>query len=123
MGDDVLSWLYRNASALCVTSTLEGNFPPQILEALSYGTPVVATRLPTITEALGDLSENLLLCSALEIDDFRDKLGEALSNRSSVLSRQSIVLRFLQERSAPEKFAGQLQRALLPASINVHRAA
>ena len=123
VGDDVLSWLYQHAAALCLTSTLEGNFPPQILEALSFGTPVVATRLPTITEALGGLADRLLLCGPLSLDDFRENLEVALSRRSHVTEQQVPVLKFLQERSSPETFCARLQDALLPAPLDVHRAA
>lgn len=112
VGEDVLAWLYRNAAALCLTSTLEGNMPPQVLEALSFGTPLVATRLPTITEALGGLSDQLLLCTPLDLQEFAAALHVTLSRRQWVVDRQAAVAQFLQERSSPKKFYGQLRLAL-----------
>src|SRR5262249_18919807 len=58
--ESALRWLYESAAAVCLTSVVEGNFPPQILEAMNYDAPVVATRLPTITEILGEDSSRLL---------------------------------------------------------------
>lgn len=109
IGDDMLAWLYRNASALCLTTTMEGNFPPQIQEALTFDTPVVATRLPMITEILQDREESLLLCNALDIDDFCEKLLFALSRPEEVRERQRVMWRVLHERSSRERFYSQLE--------------
>jgi glycosyltransferase involved in cell wall biosynthesis len=61
--EGTVRWLYENAAALSFTSTMEGNFPPQVIEALHYDTPVVATRLPQIEEVLVEETESLLICS------------------------------------------------------------
>ncbi|HEV2364510.1 MAG TPA: glycosyltransferase [Caulobacteraceae bacterium] len=97
-------WLYERCAALCLTSTLEGNFPPQMLEAFTYGAPIVATRLPTITEALGDLASELLLCEPLQLEDFRAKLAIAIDDRRSTLARQARVWAALRARNTPEAF-------------------
>jgi glycosyltransferase involved in cell wall biosynthesis len=113
VGEGALRWLYRNAAALCLTSTLEGNFPPQVLEALNYGAPVVATRLPTILDVLGDLSQFLLLCKPLDLADFVDKIELALRNREQVIARQVRVLHYLQDRNSESVFFSHLSKALL----------
>lgn len=112
IGDDEMAWLYRNAAALCLTSTLEGNFPPQILEALSYDTPLVATRLPPIIDELGDQAEKLLLCPPRDLEAFCKNLEIAFSNRDEVIRKQREVLLFRQKLTAPEIFLEKLQRVL-----------
>lgn len=109
VGEDVLAWLYANASALCLTTTIEGNFPPQVQEALAFNTPVVATRLPMITEILGDQEDSLLLCTPLAMDEFCSKLHLALSQPEQVRTRQQRAWRYLQERCSREKFYLQLE--------------
>lgn len=49
---DELSELYTNASAFVLPSTLEG-LPLTLLEAASYGTPIVASDIPPAREVLG----------------------------------------------------------------------
>jgi glycosyltransferase involved in cell wall biosynthesis len=110
--EGVLRWLYRNASLLCLTSVMEGNFPPQVLEALSYGTPVVATRLPTITELLGDDERDLLLCEPLDFEDFLAKIQFAFDNGAEVLDRQRRIVSLLSKWNSPKAFSDSLGRAL-----------
>ena len=107
-----LRWLYEHSAALCLTSTLEGNFPPQVLEAIEYGTPAVATRLPPITEALGEAADELLLCDPLRLDDFCGKLDLALADRPGVLVRQDRVKEALRRRASPETFYQALEPVL-----------
>ena len=82
----------RTRPALCLTSTLEGNFPPQVREALEYGTPVVATRIAPIVEALGDVAADLLLCAPLDLADFCTNLTQALKHPADILARQERVV-------------------------------
>jgi glycosyltransferase involved in cell wall biosynthesis len=103
--DAELRWLYENCACLCLTSGLEGNFPPQINEALHYGAPVVATRLPMITEMLAEQADSLLLCRPGDPDDFVAKVAVALDRRKFVLHRQKVAHRILAERSSFELFA------------------
>lgn len=114
--EGVLRWLYENSAALCLTSTLEGNFPPQVLEALGYKAPVVATRLPTITEILGEASEGLLLCRPLDLDDFAGKVTVAITARDEVLARQERVRERLKKWNSPELFSQRLKSVLQFAS-------
>jgi glycosyltransferase involved in cell wall biosynthesis len=111
--EGVLKWLYEHAAALCLTSTLEGNFPPQVLEALNYSTPIVATRLPTITEILGERADQLLLCRPRNLDDFIAGVNEALEQPDQVKARQEAILREMQRWNSPDKFFAHLQTALL----------
>jgi glycosyltransferase involved in cell wall biosynthesis len=112
IGEAALKWLYENAAGLCLTSTVEGNFPPQILEALNYRAPVIATRLPTILSVLGDLSQYLLLCRPLDLEDFVDNIDVALRNRAHVIQRQTRVLHYLQGWNSEDVFFSHLRQAL-----------
>ena len=89
--DEELAYLYEHAAVLPLTSTMEGNFPPQVFEALTAGTPVVATRLPLITEILGNDSDSLLLCQPLNETEFLAKIWWALEHREQVLQQQKIA--------------------------------
>jgi glycosyltransferase involved in cell wall biosynthesis len=91
--EGTLRWLYENALALSFTSTMEGNFPPQIIEALHYDTPVVATRLPQIEEVLKEECDSLLLCSPKSIADFVNGLGIVARSFELVLSGQLFAKR------------------------------
>jgi glycosyltransferase involved in cell wall biosynthesis len=52
--DESLHWLYENSEALIYPSLGEGfGMPP--LEAMAFGTPVVASDIPVMRENLGDL--------------------------------------------------------------------
>jgi glycosyltransferase involved in cell wall biosynthesis len=105
VSDGELNWLYQQAAALCFTSTMEGNFPPQIFEALTLNTPVVATRIPLITEALGDAADRLLLCEPLDLESFREKLLYALRYPQQVRDRQRVAYHRILEQYNDEHFA------------------
>lgn len=51
--DDALEALYRHAIALCHPSEAEG-FGIPVLEAMGYGTPIVAGDIPPVREVAGD---------------------------------------------------------------------
>jgi glycosyltransferase involved in cell wall biosynthesis len=51
--DAVLAGLYRNATLVCLPSFGEG-FGLPVLEAMSFGTPVVASDVPALREVAGD---------------------------------------------------------------------
>jgi glycosyltransferase involved in cell wall biosynthesis len=104
VSDEELAYLYQNAELLCLTSTMEGNFPPQIFEALAIGTPVVASRLPLITEILGDDSRSLLLCEPLHAEEFIEKVNYALANRQEILIRQKTAYEILMHHAADDRF-------------------
>ncbi len=106
--DADLCWIYKQAACLALTTRMEGNFPPQVVEALSYGTPVIASRIPLITEELGDLADNLLLVETGNMAEFVTKIEYAMTNREAVLSRQAIVHEQLTAARTPEKFNAAL---------------
>ncbi|PEQ14237.1 hypothetical protein B2G71_01110 [Novosphingobium sp. PC22D] len=110
--ESAMRYLYERARALILTSTLEGNFPPQVLEAMEYGAPVVATRLPTIVEICGKDSDKLLLCAPLDIEDFVAKLEFAISQRDEVLRRQRALHAILARRNSLGQFRESLLGAL-----------
>lgn len=111
--EGVLRWLYAHCEALCLTSTMEGNFPPQMLEALKYEAPIVATRLPTVTELLGVKSELLQLCLPLDREDFLIKLALVLEHREVALQRQREVASLLIEWNSAEQFSARLTSAFI----------
>ncbi len=97
VSDAVLEQIYKRSLLLCFTSNGEGNFPPQILEALSYGIPVVSTDLEFVTEHLpSDMRDYLLTARANDVDDFVSKAQEAMLNRQAVLIKQAALLNSLQ---------------------------
>ncbi|MEJ7607487.1 MAG: glycosyltransferase, partial [Bryobacteraceae bacterium] len=102
--EGVIRWLYENAEGLCFTSTMEGNFPPQIIEALHYDTPVVSTRLPLITQVLGEYADNLLLCPPKHLPDFIFQTKQLLRNRQLIVERQSRAKRRVLLWNNSEKF-------------------
>lgn len=110
--DADLCWIYKQAACLALTTQMEGNFPPQVVEALSYGTPVVASRIPLITEELGDLADNLLLVETSNVAKFVAKIEYAMTHREAVLSRQAIVHEQLMAARTPEKFNAALLRVV-----------
>ena len=105
LSDNTLAWLYRQAACLPFTSGMEGNFPPQVYEALTFGTPIVATEIPLITERLKDKSELLLLCEEKSITQFTEKIEFALNNQSEVLKKQQEVLSIIDEESNWSSFS------------------
>jgi glycosyltransferase involved in cell wall biosynthesis len=106
--EGILRWLYENALALSFTSTMEGNFPPQIIEALHYDAPVVATRLPQIEEVLEEECENLLLCSPKSIADFVNSLRVVSKGFEMVRRRQQFAKRKMLEHNNIDRFNGRI---------------
>jgi glycosyltransferase involved in cell wall biosynthesis len=106
--DADLRWIYARAAALVLTTTMEGNFPPQVLEALAYDTPVVAARIRLITDELGDRPDDLLLAEPFDEASFRGALNRALTARDAVIATQQNAYRSLMERRSPSYFAGQM---------------
>ena len=109
--EDMMRWLYENTAALCLTSVAEGNFPPQVLEALNYGAPIVATRLPTITEIAKDKADRLLLCDPLDLTAFTRGVRCAIEGRQVVLKGQADLLSFLARWNSQQAFSTALSLA------------
>lgn len=93
--DAVLAGLYRDATAFCLPSWGEG-FGLPVLEAMSFGTPVVVSDLPALREVAGDAAlfvapgdpECLAreLRRVVEDDRLRDRLGRKGKERSSLFT-------------------------------------
>lgn len=95
ISDDLLSLLYQYSATLCFTSLAEGNFPPQIQEAIIYNCPVVASHLDFITERIPEyLCDSLLLCQPNCLNSYIDACEFAINNRESVLSKQKKLYDF-----------------------------
>jgi len=69
-----LATLFRNAALFVLPSDLEG-LPIVLLEALGYGTPVLASDIPPNREVLGDLGRTF---RAGDVDDLRRQLDAVL---------------------------------------------
>jgi glycosyltransferase involved in cell wall biosynthesis len=109
VSDAVLEEIYKRSLLLCFTSNGEGNFPPQILEALSYGIPVVSTDLEFVTEHLpSDMRDYLLTAKANDVEDFVSKVQEAMLNRKAVLIKQAALLNRLRATMNFDKFSNKL---------------
>jgi glycosyltransferase involved in cell wall biosynthesis len=104
VSDAALSWLYKNASVLALTSTMEGNFPPQIFEALFHRVPIVATGLPLIFERLEGLQDHLILCTPQSESEFHSGLLRCLDKRHEVLQRQEKVRDLILTQGAKKTF-------------------
>lgn len=103
--DETLAYLYRNAALLCFTSLAEGNFPPQIHEALLYETPIVAGRLGFITERIPqNLRDSLILCEPNNEREFVEGCKTAIENRTEVVSKQKELLKSIQSEDVESSF-------------------
>lgn len=72
-----MDYYYRNSSCLLISSKYEG-FSMVLIEAMSYGMPVIAFDLPIFTELLpGDYK---YIVKQGNIDDFADKMHEIANN-------------------------------------------
>ncbi len=108
VSDQGLSWLYQRASALVFTSAMEGNFPPQVFEALYHRLPVVATRLPLITERLEGISDQLLLCDLEDKSSFVQFLKRCLADRAAVIEMQEPVREKILLQGDPNRFNSEV---------------
>lgn len=107
--DNMLAQLYRNAALLCFTSLAEGNFPPQIDEALHYETPIVAGRLGFITERIPDhLLDSLILCESNNEHDFIEGCKQALHHRESVLNKQKQLYEVMRSEDINSHFRNKV---------------
>lgn len=96
--DDLMEVLYRNAALLCFTSLAEGNFPPQVQEALFYEVPIVASDLEFITERIPHaLEDSLKLCQPNNLTDFVKGCEEVLKNRELIIEKQGKLYAHIKE--------------------------
>ncbi|MEW5992849.1 MAG: glycosyltransferase [Candidatus Zixiibacteriota bacterium] len=110
VSDGVLVSLYKNAALLCFTSLAEGNFPPQIQEALTYNTPVVASRLGFITERIPESMDGaLVLCGPNDAEEFVSACEYVLKNREGILSRQGALRKAINASNSDVCFADNVR--------------
>lgn len=112
VSNETLSFLYSKAACLCFTSLIEGNFPPQILEALHHETPIVTTKLPLITEILKENSNLLLLCEPGDLKSFVSNTLYALEQKETVLTSQAEALKIVESQSDWKQFSNSLADCL-----------
>lgn len=98
VGDAELSRAYHEASAVLVSSYAEG-FGLPIVEALSFGKPVAASRIPVFREVGGDLLEYF---DPKDSSELRAAVERALLDRDPVSaeSRRARARRFSWDRTA-----------------------
>lgn len=100
ISDDMMATLYRNAALLCLTSLAEGNFPPQIHEALFYETPVVASNLGFITERIpANLIDSISLCESNNSMAFIKACEAILLDRTNFVLRQKQLRSYIENSS------------------------
>jgi glycosyltransferase involved in cell wall biosynthesis len=88
---DLLEELYSNAAAFVLPSLLEG-LPLTLLEAASYGIPIVASDIPPHVEIIGSDGPGRRLVTAGDADHLAQAIGAVLDSRD-------------EERTAAEAFA------------------
>jgi len=76
---EAIEELFSNAAAFVLPSLLEGN-PLVLLEALSYGLPVIASDLPSVREAASAAPDLVSLVPPGAVDALRDRLAEELAS-------------------------------------------
>ena len=107
--DETLRSLYKHSAVLPFTSLAEGNFPPQIYEAVTYGVPVVAFDLGFISERLRGLEANTLqLVEVNDLQGFVDRCEYVMNNKHAVLDKQN-KLKACLDREA-EQFTDEVLR-------------
>ncbi|MBL7669090.1 MAG: glycosyltransferase [Bdellovibrionaceae bacterium] len=112
VSDGTLSWLYSTAECLVLTSQIEGNFPPQVLEALALKCPVVASKIPLIEEVARDVGDYLLLADPASPEEFISQILYVFGNRGIVLERQERLQEILRTRNSWNQFTSGLFKAL-----------
>jgi len=60
VSDAQMSWLYQKCDGVVLSTESEGNFPPQLIEAIFFEKPFVAPRINVILEELGEDTRALL---------------------------------------------------------------
>jgi glycosyltransferase involved in cell wall biosynthesis len=86
VSDNELPTLYRRARAFCLVSHYEG-FGLPVLEAMSYGTPVITSNVSSLPEVAGDAAlrvspdDPASTASAMEAIEADERLREQLSER------------------------------------------
>jgi glycosyltransferase involved in cell wall biosynthesis len=110
--DEVLA-LFRSADAAVLSSSWE-NFPHTVVEALAVGTPVVATAVGGVPEAVED-GRNGLLVPVGDVEAFATAVRRiveepGLRDRLAAEAAPSV------ERFSPESVYGEIERILLRAA-------
>jgi glycosyltransferase involved in cell wall biosynthesis len=113
MSDSELTMTYRKAMVLAFTSSAEGNFPPQIYEAISFDTPVVAFRHEFICEAIPpELESCLTLAEPGNVQDFVDKVKWVIKNPESVIKQQKRLLKVLGKANSLASLSSSLGKVI-----------
>jgi glycosyltransferase involved in cell wall biosynthesis len=106
-----LSWLYRHARALLFPSLYEG-FGIPMIEAFALGCPVIAARIPTVIEVVGEATATLI--EPLAVEAWAAAIGTALgsvADRSQLDAARSRASAFTWEASAVRVREALLQAA------------
>lgn len=113
--DEIRDVLLRGADLFVMPNVpVEGDmegFGLVALEAASVGTPVVASRLEGIVDAVGSSGADLL-CPSLDADAFRERITEVLADPEALRERGRAVKTEATTRFGPQRFASELLAAL-----------
>ncbi len=105
LSDSELSACYKHAEALVFVSLAEG-FGLPLLEAMTYGTPVITSNCSSMPEVAGDAG---LYCDPLDIDSIADAWSRILDNSI----RESLSIQAV-ERAQQFNWKSTAQQTLSP---------
>ena len=101
ISDRELAWYYHHAALFAFPSLFEGfGMPP--VEALGMGLPVLTTRCTAIPEVTMNLAEYVE--NPLDVNDWRDRLTEMLSDRDRYLPTE-VTIQQIRQAYAPKAIA------------------
>lgn len=113
-----LESLYKQAFATAVPSLYEqGSFP--LMEALSFGCPILASNIPSLREQLADMGEAAIFFDPHSADDFVRAVEQLEQNPTSKTSAQLAGFERMKQRSwtdAAGEWCEVFKQALKPAT-------
>ncbi|MBI4066592.1 glycosyltransferase family 4 protein [Candidatus Gottesmanbacteria bacterium] len=108
VSDSDLSALYKNAKAFALPSLYEG-FGLPVLEAMSFGTPVVVSDTSSLPEIAGEAG---IYVDPESVESIADGLTKALSETGDAAKKRTVVARKQVEKFTWEKAAKQTLEVL-----------
>ncbi|MBI2868708.1 MAG: glycosyltransferase family 4 protein [Chloroflexi bacterium] len=114
-GEDLVRWY--NRVELAVLPSARESFGLMIIEAMACGAPVIATRIPAVTEIVKD-GENGLLVDYGDSGELSRTITEALSNRALRAELSRAGRRTVEGRFSWDRIAGQMKAVLLSQVLN-----
>jgi glycosyltransferase involved in cell wall biosynthesis len=105
-----LKYLYSKSFCLMLTSIAEGNFPPQITEAMNAGCPVICSSLPVIRETTNEFDESLIFCDPGDEDSFFNAILFLEDNYDSIKLIQNDFLEHIKTKNYDKIFDEEIKK-------------